>query len=169
MTEQLVFIDDSGDPGFKKGMSSSTFVLAAALFIKPEVATKKKKKISDYRKSLGWKDEHEFKFRTAPKNVKLEFLKMINHYDFGIYAVYIRKDNYPNISRIADNAKLYNWTTTELLKLMPLDKAIVKMDGKYTKQYKLRVKSYVRKELNTPVQKKIERFGTSDSKRDNLI
>lgn len=169
MTKQLVFIDDSGDPGFKKDMSSSTFVLAAALFVKPEVATKLNKEITEYRKLLGWKDEHEFKFRTAPKSVKLQFLKTINHYDFNIYAVYIKKDNYPNISKIADNAKLYNWTTMELLKIMPLNKAVVKMDGKYTKQYKLRVKSYIRQELNTPKQKRIEQFSTSDSQRDNLI
>lgn len=169
MSKQLVFIDDSGDPGFKEGASSSTFVLAAALFIDPEVATLVNNAISEYRHSLDWKDEHEFKFRTAPKNIKLQFLQIVSHYDFDIYAVYIKKANFPNISKIADSAKLYNWTAMELLKIMPLDRAAVRMDGKYTKLYKLRVKSYIRQELNTPSQRKIDKFDTSDSRRDNLI
>ena len=61
MSKQLIFIDDSGDPGFKKG-ASSNFVMAAALFIDPEVAMSLSRRISDYRRSLEWRDEHEFKF-----------------------------------------------------------------------------------------------------------
>ena len=169
MGKQLVFIDDSGDPGFKIGASSSTFVMAGAIFIDPAVASLVNKAISEYRRSLGWKDEHEFKFRTASKDVKLELLKIVCRYDFDIYAVYIRKADFPNMAKIADSSKLYNWAAIELLKIMPLDEAVIKMDGKYTKQYKLRVKSYMRQELNSPGRKRIEKFNTSDSRRDNLI
>ena len=158
MSKQLVFIDDSGDPGFKAGASSSTFVLAAALFIDPEVATVVNKEISDFRKSLGWKDEHEFKFRKAPRKVKLRFLEIVNRYHFDIYAVYINKADYPNVFKFSDDEKLYNWTTKELLAIMPLDEAKVKADGKYGRKYKQRVQTYIRQELNTPNSKKIEDF-----------
>ena len=169
MSKQLVFIDDSGDPGFKAGASSSTFVLAAALFIDPEVATVVNKEISDFRKSLGWKDEHEFKFRKAPRKVKLRFLEIVNRYHFDIYAVYINKADYPNVFKFSDDEKLYNWTTKELLAIMPLDEAKVKADGKYGRKYKQRVQTYIRQELNTPNSKKIEDFDIMDSVRDNLI
>ena len=169
MSKQLVFIDDSGDPGFKAGDSSSTFVLAAALFIDPEVATIVNKEISSYRKSLGWKDEHEFKFRKAPKKVKLRFLEIVNRYHFDIYAVYINKADYPNVFKFSDDEKLYNWTTKELLAIMPLDEAKVKADGKYGRKYKQRVQTYIRQELNTPYSRKIEDFDVMDSVRDNLI
>ncbi|MBQ2695629.1 DUF3800 domain-containing protein [Candidatus Saccharibacteria bacterium] len=169
MSKQLVFIDDSGDPGFKKGASSSTFVLAAALFIDPKVATIVNKEISDYRKSLGWKDSHEFKFRTTAKSIKLEFLRIVNRYNFDIYAIYVDKAKYPNMFKLADNDKLYNWSTKELLAIIPLEDAAVRMDGKYTKQYKLRVKTYIRRELNSGENKKVTDFDTSDSRRDNLI
>ena len=169
MSKQLVFIDDSGDPGFKAGASSSTFVLAAALFIDPEVATVVNKEISDFRKSLGWKDEHEFKFRKAPRKVKLRFLEIVNRYHFDIYAVYINKADYPNVFKFSDDEKLYNWTTKELLAIMPLDEAKVKADGKYGRKYKQRVQTYIRQELNTPNSKKIEGFDIMDSVRDNLI
>lgn len=32
MSKQLVFIDDSGDPGFKKGVSSANLIMAAVFF-----------------------------------------------------------------------------------------------------------------------------------------
>ena len=103
MDKQLIFIDDSGDPGFKKGASSSIFVMTGAIFINSEVATLVNDAISEYRRSLGWKDGHEFKFRTTAKEIKL------------------------------------------------------------------RVKTYIRQELNTKDYKKVEDFDVRDSRRDNLI
>ncbi len=169
MKKQLVFIDDSGDPGFKEGVSSSTLVLAAALFINPEIATIVNKEISDYRRLLGWKDEHEFKFRKAPKKIKLRFLEIVNRYHFEIYAVYINKANYLNVFKFSDDEKLYNWITKELLAIMPLEEARVKADGKYGKSYKRRVRAYIRRELNTKDFKKIDDFDIKESNKDNLI
>ena len=169
MSKQLVFIDDSGDPGFKEGASSSTFVLAAALFIDSKDATALNNAISEYRQSLGWKDEHEFKFRKAPKKVKLRFLEITSKYHFDIYAVYINKADYPNVFKFSDDEKLYNWTTKELLAIMPLKEARVKADGKYGKSYKQRVQTYIRQELNTKDFKKIDVFDVKESSRDNLI
>lgn len=169
MSKQLVFIDDSGDPGFKVGSSSSTFVMASAIFIDSESAQLVNDAISQYRRLLGWKDSHEFKFRTTAKSIKLEFLRIVSRYDFDIYAVYVDKAKYPNMFKLADNDKLYNWSTKELLTIMPLENAAVRMDGKYTKQYKLRVKTYIRRELNSRENEKVADFDTSDSRRDNLI
>lgn len=43
------------------------------------------------------------------------------------------------------------------------------MDGKYDKRYRLRVKTYIRQELNTTSNKKVKSFDDQDSRRDNLI
>ena len=169
MNKQLVFIDDSGDPGFKKGASSSTFVMAGAIFIGSEIIDLVSDAIDEYRRSLGWKDTHEFKFRTASKRIKLEFLKIISRYAFDVYAVYVDKERYPNAFQLADSENLYHWATKELLSIMPLDNASVRIDGKYTKRHKLKVKTYIRRELNTGSDKKVLDFNTSDSRRDNLI
>ena len=67
MNKQLVFIDDSGDPGFKAGASSNNFIMASAVFIDEKIATKVNCAISDFRRSLGWQDETEFKFRKTNK------------------------------------------------------------------------------------------------------
>lgn len=167
--KQLVFIDDSGDPGFKKGASSSNFILAAALFMDPDTAKLANDTIIEYRRSLGWRDDYEFKFAKIRKDIIIELLRTVARYDFQIYAVYINKADYPNLFKFClDKEKFYNWATKELLAMMPLEDAKIKIDGKYGKQYKLHVKAYIRKELNTEFCK-ITDFSVQDSKKDNLI
>lgn len=168
MGKQLVFIDDSGDPGFVKGVSSSNLLMAGALFIDPDVATRLNEEISTYRASLGWREDHEFKFRKATKEVKIHFLELANKYDFEVYAVYVDKKRFPNACQLADREKLYNWTAKELLKIMPLDEAYVKIDGRSSREHRLRVASYIRKEINVEVHK-IKEIKTQDSVKDNLI
>lgn len=166
---QLIFIDDSGDPGFKKGVSSSNFILAAALFMDSDTAKLVNDAIIEYRRLLGWRDDYEFKFAKIRKDIIIELLKIVTHYDFQIYAVYVNKENYANLFRFyLDSEKFYNWATKELLSIMPLAEAKIKIDGKYNKQYKLHVKTYIRKELNSE-SRKVADFGVQDSKRDNLI
>lgn len=169
LSKQLVFIDDSGDPGFKQGISSSNFVLAAALFIDPKTATLVNEAISTYRRSLGWRDDYEFKFAKIRKDIIIQLLETVAQYDFQIYAIYINKADYPNLFKFfIDSEKLYNWATKELLAIMPLDEARVKIDGKYGKQHKLHVKTYIRHELNKE-KRRVANFDVQDSKKDNLI
>ena len=165
---QLVFIDDSGDPGFKGSASSSAFVMAGAVIASSETALQINQEIIKLRKKLGWREDEEFKFHKSSRKIKLRFLETVNKYDFQIYSVYIRKDNYPTYLKGINGEKLYNWTIKELLSVIPLHKAIVKIDGKYGKKYKLRLGSYIRRELNME-EKKIGKFDVQDSQRDNLI
>ena len=59
----IIFIDDSGDPGFKlqKG-SSSYFVIAFVLFDDPLEAERTSLAIKDLRRKLKASDYYEFKF-----------------------------------------------------------------------------------------------------------
>ena len=81
--KQLVFIDDSGDPGFKN-TSSDNFIMAAAVFIEPKVAESLSKRISEYRNSLGWQSDYEFKFAKIRKDIIVELLKIASEYNFKI-------------------------------------------------------------------------------------
>jgi len=58
MGKQLVFIDDSGDPGLKS-VSSNNFVMAAVFFTDKKIAEALSGIISDYRRSLGWRDDYD--------------------------------------------------------------------------------------------------------------
>lgn len=164
---QLIFIDDSGDPGFK-GATSSNFVMASAVFIEPEVATEVNKVISDFRRSIGWNDETEFKFRKTNKKIVKELLGLVQAYDFQVFAVYVDKSSYERILPVFDKEKLYNWTIKELLTIIPMNEAIVKIDGRSSREHRLRVASYLRHEINVN-DHKIRKIKTEDSINDNLI
>lgn len=167
MSKQLVFIDDSGDPGFKK-ISSSNFVVAAALFINPEVATSLSERISDYRKSLGWRDDYEFKFAKIRKDIIVELLKIVVDYDFRIYAAYVDKSSFHKTAPIIDKEKLYNWTIKELLSMIPIKEAKIEIDGRSSKQNMRKTATYLRREINNDGTKKLE-IKFEDSVNDNLI
>ena len=167
MSKQLVFIDDSGDPGFKK-VSSSNFVMAAALFIESKVAMSLSERISDYRKLLGWRDDYEFKFAKIRKDIIVELLKIVSDYDFQIYAVYIDKKLFRKNAPVLDKEKLYDWAIKELLFMMPLREAKIEIDGRSGKQYMRRMATYLRREVNRDGSKKLE-IKFEDSVDDNLI
>ena len=137
MSKQLVFIDDSGDPGFKS-VSSDNFVMAAALFIDSKNAESVMREIGSYRKELGWRYNHEFKFTKNPKNIVIELLKRVNQYDFRVYAVYIDKDDFrkitPGMVPFFDKERLYNWMIKELLQEMPIKTAKITIDGRSSKR-----------------------------------
>lgn len=63
----LVFIDDSGDPGFKleKG-STSHFVIAMVIFDDTLEAEKTALAIKELRRELQFSDNSEFKFFDIP-------------------------------------------------------------------------------------------------------
>ena len=168
MSKQLVFIDDSGDPGFKAGASSNNFIMASAVFIDDKTATEVNRAISDFRRSLGWQDETEFKFRKTNKRIVRQLLEIVSNYEFQIYAVYVDKTSYERMLPVFDKEKLYNWTVKELLKIIPLNNAYVKIDGRSTKEHKRRISSYLRHEINTD-ERKIKEVKPEDSVKDNLI
>lgn len=136
--EQLIFIDDSGDPGFR-GATSNNFIMAAAVFIDPITATEVNKVISDFRQSLGWREETEFKFRKTNKQIIKQLLCAVCRYHFKIYAVYVDKNSYKRMLPVFDREKLYNWTVKELLCIIPMSEASVKIDGRSSREHKLRM------------------------------
>lgn len=167
MKKQLIFIDDSGDPGFKPA-SSPNFVMAAAVFDNPETADSLSKAISTFRHSLGWSEACEFKFAKDRKAVTKSILHLITRYDFQIYASYIDKANFHNIMQIIDNKKLYNWTIKELLETIQPNNAKIKIDGRSSKTNMRETATYLRRQLNASTSKKLE-IKFEDSVDNNLI
>lgn len=171
MEKQLVFIDDSGDPGFKSA-SSDNFVMAAALFIDPHTAEEVMREIDAYRESLGWKYNHEFKFTKNPKNVVAEMLRRANKYDFSVYAVYIEKKDFreitPKMVPFFDREKLYNWVIKELLKEIPLETAKITIDGRSSKQHMKSTKTYLNHEINGAGTKRLD-IKFEDSVKTDLL
>ena len=165
--KQLVFIDDSGDPGFK-AHSSTHFVMACAVFMDNEVAEKVADEIRKLRKSKGWGDKAEFKFRVTKKSVIKEVLSVVAKYDFSVSAIYLDKSEISGVFPIIDDVKLYYWTIKELLSPLPLKDARIRIDGRSSKEYMRKTATYLRKELNKRTHK-VENIRFEDSTKNDLI
>jgi uncharacterized protein YqkB len=76
----LVFIDDSGDAGFKfeKG-SSEFFVISAVIFDDSLEAEKTAISIKELRRELFKRDDVEFKFNKSRKTIRIKFLESIKN------------------------------------------------------------------------------------------
>ncbi|MCL2869939.1 DUF3800 domain-containing protein [Candidatus Saccharibacteria bacterium] len=167
MQRPLVFVDDSGDPGFKPH-SSSHFVIACAVFMEDPVAEQVAKELKSLRKLQGWGEKSEFKFTKTRKPVVKKLLRTVTKYDFKVSAIYIDKTEFSTIVPIIDQSKFYNWTIKELLDSLPLKDARIRIDGRSNKKYMREASSYLRKELNKKSHKVLNvRF--EDSNRNDLI
>lgn len=161
-TKQLVFIDDSGDAGIKTH-SSSHLVMAAVVFNDDLVAEETALAMRKFRRQLGWTDDHEYKFHKTKKDYIKQVLRLVVQYDFTIYVVVINKVCFKSMPK-----SLYNDTISELLRLIPLKNASIKVDGGSGIDYTKRAVSYIRKSAN-PKSGQIIEIKFADSKENVLL
>src|ERR1041385_5808392 len=86
----LVFIDDSGDTGFK-ALSSPFFIIALVIFDDNLVAEETSLAIKKLRRELKFPDDMEFKFHKSSPTVKKRFLETVVRYPFRIRAIVVEK------------------------------------------------------------------------------
>ena len=141
-TKQLVFIDDSGDPGIKSH-SSSHLVMAAVVFNDDLVAEEAALAMRKFRRQLGWTDDHEYKFNKTKKDYIKQVLRLVSQYDFSIYAVVVNKAKFSSMPK-----NLYYDSISELLRVIPLKNASIKIDGYKGTNYTKRAISSLRKNAN---------------------
>lgn len=97
----IVFVDDSGDPGFKllKG-SSELFVIALVIFKNEIDAEKTALAIKNLKQSRNISDNFEFKFNKCNKTFRNYFLDTIKSFKFDIRAIIVnKKDVQSNLLR----------------------------------------------------------------------
>ena len=168
MHKQLIFIDDSGDPGFNKKASSEIFLMAAVVFDDSKDASLANERIAAIRRHLHWRPNREFKFRKVDKKTKMYFLQEIYFCNFSIYAVYVNKLDYPAMFRFHKKEPLYTWSIKELIKTIHLNQAQIVIDGECGRNHKLHLSSFLRKGVGTEG-RNIRNIKVRDSRSDNLI
>ena len=167
----LVFIDDSGDPGFKFDKGSSThFVIACIVFDDNLDAEETALRIKRLRRSLGWRDDHEFKFNKASKDIRLAFLNEIKSCKFRIRAIIADKSIVRSVELRRNKNKFYNYMIKEVLS-KSAGKIIdgrIRLDGHEDRSYKKAAITYFRQQAN-PDGSIIKDMKFVNSKNDNLI
>lgn len=163
----LIFIDDSGDPGFKlaKG-SSSHFVIACVIFDDNLDAEETALKIKRLRRELKWRENKEFKFNKASRQIRMQFLQEVKACNFRVRAVLVDKSLVRSDELKGNKNSFYNYMIKEVLsKCGPSIKdAKVRLDGHEDRAYKKAATTYFRKQVSA-----VKDFKFVDSKTDNLI
>ena len=108
-----VYIDESGDLGFR-GSSSGHFIMAAVATEKPKEIDRKFKKIRKRFLKKKYKDIPEFKFSESDEFIREKILEVINSLDVEIWFLIVEKEKvYPKLK--GDTSILYNYFAGSLM------------------------------------------------------
>lgn len=165
----LIFIDESGDPGFsfKRG-SSKVFILALVIFLSEKDAEKTAHVIENF-KQREWKGRNrEIKFHGISKKERIKILKEIKDCNFRIRVMIVKKNSVDS-NRLKKNiSTYYNFFLKQLLahNREILEDANIRLDGTAGREFKKSISSYLRKDLK---KKAIKNFKFVESEKDVLI
>ena len=168
----LVFIDDSGDPGFKlqKG-SSPCFVIALIIFDDPLEAEKTSLAIKELRRELKVSDAYEFKFNKMDRKFKDKFIKTIMSFKFRIRAIVVRKEMIYSSRLRNDKENFYNYIIMQVLKQSKgiIKKAKLKFDKRGEKSLRDQLRVYLSRELDNKNNNIFKDLKFVDSRQNTLI
>lgn len=163
----LVFIDESGDPGFKlqKG-SSPFFVTSMVMFENGRTAAQTQEKISRLATELGIKPE--FKFSKCCSDHRDSFFSTIAGCRFKCRFIVVDKSLIYPPHLMADKDSFYSFFLRMLLKHDggTLRDARIIIDGSEDRNFKKQLKSYIRRHIPAESLKDLR---LKDSQSDYLV
>lgn len=146
----LVFLDDSGDPGFKirKG-STPCFVIALIIFDDHLQAERCAVAIKELRRALNFSDDTEFRFSHSSQVTRLAFLARVAKYNFRVRAIVMDKSCIygPELRRSKESFYRYAIKTVLKNSFGTIQEARLKIDGHGDREFRRELQSYLRREL----------------------
>lgn len=167
----LVFIDESGDAGFKVGQGSSNiFVIALIIFDDELDAEETALKIKKLRRDLGKSDKFEFKFNKCNKDLRCAFLKAVRSCPFRIRAMVFLKDAIRDSSIRNSKDNFYNFALKQALYYSrdTISRANIRLDGSGDHNFRQNLVKNLRVSLNSKEKKVMKNLRFRDSKKDVL-
>jgi hypothetical protein len=161
----LVFIDESGDPGFKLGRgSTAVFVMALVAFKTADEGIVTRDAIDTLAKRL--RISGEFKFSGSRPEVRDAFFACVNPCSFCVRAIVIRKDKIYSKNLRTNKEKFYSFFVKSMLSFDNglLKNARVIIDGSGDLEFKRELKAYLRRYLEKGSLKSIK-FKSSTNDR----
>ncbi len=168
----LVFIDDSGDPGFKteKG-SSAVFVIALVIFDDDLEAEKTSLAIKELRRKLKVDDRFEFKFNKADKRFKKSFFEAVRPFKFRARIIVVKKDDIHSQRLRSYKENFYNYIIMQVLKQSEgkIIKAKLKFDKRGEKSLRDELRVYLSRELDNKHKHIFDTLTFVDSRQNTLV
>lgn len=171
-SKQLVFIDDSGDPGFSIARgASSHFVIACVIFDDELVAEEAALAIKKYRRKIGFPDTVEFKFAKSRNQTKLEFLRTIAKFDFRVRVIVVDKSLIRSNELQNEQDSFYSYFIKQVLlhNKGTLQHSKIRLDGHGNRLFRRHLTTYLRRELNAPDRQVMKNLQLVDSKANVLV
>ena len=163
----LVFIDESGDPGFKVERGSSpVFVLAMVMFESHDAARAAEQAVRDAKAKL--RVAKEFKFNASSDPVRRGFFAAIAGCDFRVRALVVDKARIKSMHLKTHKEQFYGYFVRQMMTWDGgrLRGAHVRIDGSGDRTFKREFVAYLRRQMAGDRMKSCE---FSDSSRDLLI
>ncbi len=168
----ILFIDDSGDAGFKLSKGSTEFFVIAMVIFDDELeAEKAAVSIKEFRRSLGWTDNREFRFYKLSRDLRLQFLKAVNPFGFRVRALVVDKKIVRSPELKSKKDRFYAYFIKEALKHSDgrIMNAKIKIDGSGDRVFRKNFLTYLRRELNTDQREIMKHCKLVDSSGNVLI
>lgn len=167
----LVFIDDSGDPGFRleKG-SSSHFVIAMVIFEDPLEAEKTSVAIKELRRKLKVADLFEFKFNKTNRKFRNAFIDTVKGFKFKIIAIVVNKKIIHSQRLRSYKEDFYNHIIMQILKHSKnIKNAKLRFDKRGERALRNELRVYLSRELDNKNKKIFSDLKFVDSRQNTLI
>lgn len=167
----LVFIDDSGDPGFKIGKGSSkVFVIAMVIFKDNLEAERASLAIKDLRRKLKMSDLSEFKFNKSSKKFRQIFIESIKKFDFKIRAIVVDKKDIYSQRLKTHKENFYNYIIMQVIKnSRSIKNAKLKFDKRGEIEIRNQLRAYLSRELDNKKNNVFSDLKFVDSRQNTLI
>ena len=168
----IIFIDDSGDTGFKleKG-STSHFVIAMVIFDDELEAEKTAIAIKELKRNLHFSERMEFRFFKNSRDVRLKFLNAIKDFNFRIRYLAVDKGLIHSEELRSNKNSFYAYFIKEALKHNgdTIINAKIRIDGSGDRSFRKNFFTYLRRELNSDDKKVMNDCRMVDSGNNVLV
>lgn len=167
----FVYLDESGDTGFKFNKGSSLYFVVTILLTEDPIPLNSA--IDDLRMQLGFRFNSEFKFYSSKEHVRTAFLQTLCRHDVLFRALVVdkRKITRPYLQK---REVFYNYLLRQILEHDNdrIQNATLIVDQREKgKKNKQAVSTYLKSQLNTSANGfgKIKDIKYHESHRDNLL
>ncbi len=168
----IIFIDESGDSGFKteKG-SSEAFVISLIIFDEELEAEKTAVQIKEFKKSINKTLNYEIKFNKLKRSDKVKFFEDIKGFKFRVRSIVVIKEKIYSNKLRTDTKTYYNFFLKQVLEHNnnTITDAKLRLDGFGERKFKRAMTSYLRQNLNGKTKKIMNNLKFVDSKESVLI
>ncbi|MBU1085210.1 MAG: DUF3800 domain-containing protein [Candidatus Beckwithbacteria bacterium] len=168
----LVFIDDSGDPGFKinKG-SSRLFVISLAIFDDNLEAEKTSVAIKELKRKLKVSDQYEFKFNKTNQKFRKAFFNTVRYFKFRVRAIVVEKELIHSQRLRNYKEDFYNYIIMQVLSKSYgfIKNAKLKFDSRGEKTLRDQLRVYLSLKLDNKNRKIFKNLKFVDSRQNTLI